>query len=187
MNCPKPTCFRMEFYWLAVLCLAITGCGSGSNSGGPGTLGLSLSSSMVLAPQDGTPAKITATASGNSGTVTFSVSGLPSGTVSNVAQQIGSSSGTITLTCGANTPAGTYSIKVTATDGAGASAIQSLALVVAVAGTVGATVDQTQGVNGKLQQFMSTSFQPAEWDYQFFQNHTVSEPAQLDTLGPQHI
>jgi hypothetical protein len=34
---------------------------------------------------------------------------------------------------------------------------------------------------------MSTSFQPAEWDYQFFQNHTVSEPGQLNTLGPQHI
>ena len=140
---------------------------------------------MALAPQDGTPAKITATVSGNSGAVTFSVSGLPSGTVSNVAQQSGSSSGAITLTSSANTPAGTYSLKVTATDSAGSSASQNFSLVVAVSGTVAATVDQAQGVNGKLQQFMSTSFQPAEWDYQYFLNHPDITP--LTTLGPQHI
>jgi hypothetical protein len=142
---------------------------------------------MALVPQDGTPAMITATVTGSSGTVTFSVSGLPAGTVSNVAQQGGSSSGAITLTSSANTPAGTYTLKVTATDGPRSSVSQNLTLVVAVAGMVGATVDQTQGVNGKLQQFMSTSFQPAEWDYQFFQNHPASEPAQLNTLGSQHI
>jgi hypothetical protein len=34
---------------------------------------------------------------------------------------------------------------------------------------------------------MSTSFQPAEWDYQFFQNHTATEPASLNKLGPQHV
>lgn len=187
MKRPKPTYYRIAYGCLAALCLAMTGCSSGSNSGGPGTLSLSLSSSMALAPQDGTPAKITATVSGNSATVTFSVSGLPAGTVSNVAQQSGSSSGAITLTSSANTPAGAYTLKITATDGAGSSASQNLTLVVAVAGMVGATVDQTQGVNGKLQQFMSTSFQPAEWDYQFFQNHPASEPAQLNRLGSQHI
>jgi len=142
---------------------------------------------MALAPQDGTPAKITAMASGNSGTVTFSVGGLPSGTVSNVAQQSGSSTGAITLTSSANTPAGTYSLKVTATDGSGSSTSQNLTLVVAIAGMVGVTVDQTQGVNGKLQQFMSTSFQPAEWDYQFFQSHPSSEPSQLSNLRPHNI
>ena len=140
---------------------------------------------MALAPQDGTPAKVTATASGNSGTVTFIVSGLPSGTVSNVAQQSGSSSGAITLTSSTNTSAGTYTLKIIATDGAGASASQNLTLVVAVAGMVGAMVDQTQGVNGKLQQFMSTSFQPAEWDNQFFINYSDVTP--LTTLGPHHI
>lgn len=142
---------------------------------------------MALAPQDGTPAKITTTVSGNSGAVTFSLGGLPSGTVSNVAQQSGTSSGTITLTSSPNTPAGTYTLKVTATDGVGSSASQNLTLVVAVAGIVGATADQTQGVNGKLQQFMSTSFQPAEWDYQFFLNHPALEPTQLTMLGSQHI
>jgi len=142
---------------------------------------------MALAPQDGTPAKITATVSGSSGAVTFGVSGLPSGTVSNVTQQSGTSSSTITLTSGAHTPAGTYPLRVTAKDGSGASGSQNLTLVVAVAAAVGSTVDQTQGVSGKLQQFISTSFQPAEWDYQFFQNLPALEPNQLNTLGPRHI
>jgi hypothetical protein len=148
-------------------------------------LSLSLSSSMALAPQDGTPAKITATVTGNAGVVTFAVSGLPTGTVSNVAEQSGSSTGAITLTSSANTPAGTYALKVTATDNTASSASQNLALVVAVAGTVGGTPDQTQGVNGRLEQFMSTSFQPAEWDYQYFLNHSDVTP--LSNLGPQHI
>jgi hypothetical protein len=187
MNRPKKIHFRFAFLCLATLGFAIAGCSSGSNSGGPGTLTLSLSSSMALAPQDGTPAKIAATVTGNSGTVTFSVSGLPAGTVSNVAQQSGTSSGAITLTSSANTPAGTYSVKVNANDTSGSSVSQNLTLVVAVAGMVGSTVDQTQGVNGKLQQFISTSFQPAEWDYQFFQNHPALEPAQLSALGSQHI
>jgi hypothetical protein len=151
-----------------------------------GSLSLSLSSSMALAPQDGTPAKIIATVSGNSGAVTFAISGLPAGTISNVAQQSGSPTGAITLISSASTPAGTYPLKVTATDAASSSASQNLTLVVAVAGMVGATVDQMQGVNGKLQQFMSTSFQPAEWDYQFFQVNPAATTA-LGNLQPQHI
>jgi hypothetical protein len=62
---------------------------------------------------------------------------------------------------------------------------QNLTLVVAVAGIVGSTVDTAQGVNGKLQQFLSTSFQPAEWDNLFFVNHPDVTP--LATLGPHHI
>jgi hypothetical protein len=77
-------------------------------------------------------------------------------------------------------------LKVTAADG-GSAASQNLTMVVAVSAMVGSTVDQTQGVNGKLEQFMSTSFQPAEWDYQYFENHAALEPAELNQLGPQHI
>jgi len=187
MNRPKQARFRTVFLWLATLTLAMTGCGSGSNPGRAGSLNLSLSSSMALAPQDGTPARITATVSGNSGTVSFNVGGLPSGTVLNIAPQSGASSAAITLMSSANTPAGSYPVQVTATDSSGSSAGQNLALVVAVAGIVGATPDQTQGVNGKLQQFLSTSFQPAEWDYQFFQNHPAFEPSQLAMLGSQHL
>ena len=186
MNCPRMVCRKGAFLWLLPFWLGAAACNSGSGSGGPpGTLSLSLSSSMAVAPQDGTPAKITTNVTGNSGAVTLSVSGLPAGTISNVAQQSGSASGTITLTSSASTAAGTYSLKVTASDAGGASVSQNLSLVVAIAGIVGVTVDQTQGVNGKLQQFMSTSFQPAEWDNLFFVNHPDVTP--LTTLGPQHI
>ena len=141
---------------------------------------------MALAPQDGTPAKITATVTGNSGPVTLSVGGLPSGTLSQVVEPGSSGSGALILTSSTGTPAGSYSLKVTATDSRSAAS-QSLTMVVAVSAMVGSTVDQTEGVNGKLEQFMSTSFQPAEWDYQYFQNHAALEPAQLNQLGPQHI
>jgi hypothetical protein len=171
----------------ASLGFALGACGSSPGSTGtPGALGLSLSSSVALAPQDGTPAKITATVTGNSGPVTLAVGGVPSGTLSQVVEPGSSGSGAITLTSSAGTPAGSYSLKVTATDG-GSAASQALSMVVAVSAMVGSTVDQRQGVTGKLEQFMSTSFQPAEWDYQYFQNHAALEPAQLNQLGPQHI
>jgi hypothetical protein len=141
---------------------------------------------MALASQDGTPAHVMATVTGNSGTVTLSVSGIPNGTSSQIVQPNGSSAGAITLTSSAGTPAGTYPLTVTATAGNGA-ANQNLTLVVAVAVLARSTIDTSLGVNGKLMEFMSTSFQPAEWDYQFFQNHPASEPGQLNLLGPQHI
>jgi uncharacterized protein (TIGR03437 family) len=42
------------------------------------------------------------------------------------------------------------------------------------------------GVNGRLQAFMSTSFQPAEWDFPFFQQHPAATMP-LWKLSPQHI
>jgi len=114
------------------------------------------------------------------------VSGVPNGTSLLLVQPSGNTTGTITLTSSAGTPAGTYTLKVTVTAGS-ASTSQNLTLVVAVAGVVASSVDTNLGVNGKLQEFMSTSFQPAKWDYQFFFNHAATEPAQLNTLGPQHI
>jgi uncharacterized protein (TIGR03437 family) len=42
------------------------------------------------------------------------------------------------------------------------------------------------GVNGRLQNFMSTSFQPAEWDFPFFQQ-IPGAAAPLWKLAPQHI
>lgn len=172
---------------VAVICFGMAACGGGSSPAvGPGSPNLSLSTSMALASQDGTPAHVMATVTGNSGTVTLSVSGIPNGTSSQIVQPNGSSAGAITLTSSAGTPAGTYPLTVTATAGNGA-ANQNLTLVVAVAVLARSTIDTSLGVNGKLMEFMSTSFQPAEWDYQFFQNHPASEPGQLNLLGPQHI
>jgi hypothetical protein len=172
---------------VVVICFGMAACGGGSSpAGGPGGPNLSLSTSMALASQDGTPAHVMATVTGNSGTVTLSVGGIPNGTSLQIVQPNASRAGTITLTSSAGTPAGTYPLIVTATAGNGA-ANQNLTLVVAVAVVASSTVDTNLGVSGKLKEFMSTSFQPAEWDFQFFQNHTASEPAQLNMLGPQHI
>jgi len=172
---------------MVLLSLEIAACSRGANlMTAPGMLNVSFSTSMVVAPQDGTSAQVTATVSGNTGSVTIAVTGVPNGTSFQVAQPTAAAPGSITFTSSAATPAGTYSLKVAATDST-TTQNQNLALVVAVAGMVGKTVDTTLGVNGKLQQFMSTSFQPAEWDYQFFQNHAATEPAQLNALAPQHI
>jgi uncharacterized protein (TIGR03437 family) len=47
-------------------------------------------------------------------------------------------------------------------------------------------IDTTSGQNGRLNTFLSTSFQPADWDYTFFQSHP-SNANVLWQLAPQHI
>jgi len=92
----------------------------------------------------------------------------------------------LTLVASPAVPSGTYALTVGAASGTNSTA-QPLTLVVAVSAVVSNSTDTSLGINGQLQQFMSTSFQPAEWDYQFFELHPGMEPAQLNTLGPQHI
>jgi len=85
-----------------------------------------------------------------------------------------------TLTVGAGTaPAAAYQALVTATDGATSA---SAAMTV----TVGALTQISNSVTGRLQLAMSTSFQPAEWDYQFFNNFPAAVTP-LGNLEPQHI
>jgi hypothetical protein len=150
---------------------------------------VALSSSMALAPQDGSPAQVGATITRGpsaTGNVTLSAGNLPAGLTATFEQPGAGNSGGVSLQAASALSAGNYTVTISASDGS-ASATQNLEVVVAIAATVGAGVDTTQGVNGKINQVMSTSFQPAEWDYQFFQNHTGAEPAQLNTLGSQHI
>ena len=164
------------------------GCASGSSGGGVGTLTISLSTSMVIAAQDGTPTQLGVTIGGaNTGTsVTVTATNLPSGVSVQYTAGTGGLSGTLVVTANNATPAGTYSANVVATSG-NRSASQAFTLVIAIVAVVGSTTDTSLGANGKMEEFMSTSFQPAEWDFQFFQNHTSTEPAQLTKLGPQHI
>jgi len=165
-----------------------TGCASGNSGGGVGTLTISLSTSMVVAAQDGTPTQLGVTIGGaNPGSsVSVTASNLPSGVTSQFVPASGGSGGTLSLTAASTTPSGTYSANVVVTDGT-RTASQPFALVIAIAASVANAVDTTLGVGGKLEEFMSTSFQPSEGSYQFFQNHTATEPAQLNKLGPQHI
>jgi hypothetical protein len=177
---------------LAAICLLAAGCGGGSSGSGtggsgggqPGGLNLSLSSSTIVAQQNGTPATISATVTGNSSAATVAVNGLPNGTTAQITQPSGTTAGSIILTSSVATLAGTYAASVTATSGS-SSVTQNLSVVIAVSVAVSNSVAPNQGVNGTLQQFMSTSFQPAEWDYTFFMNYPSVTP--LNTLGPQHI
>src|SRR5882762_3086409 len=191
----KPLLSLESWTLAAVLAASVftTGCGgAGSSSSGPGTppgpLTLSLSTSTVVASQDGMPGTVDVSVSGanTASSVSVATSNLPSGVTSQFAPAAGGFSGTLSLVAGSASPAGTYSASVVAMNGT-RTASQSFVLVVAIAASIGNSVDTTLGIGGKLEQFMSTSFQPAEWDYQFFQNHTATEPALLNKLGPQHI
>ena len=168
-----------------------TSCGGGS-SGGPGTppgpLTVSLSTSTVVAPQDGTPGAVGVTVSGASSASSLSVtaSNLPSGVASQFVPAAGGLTGTLSLVATSATPSGMYSANIVVTDGT-RTASQPFVVVIAIAASVANTVDTTLGVGGKLEEFMSTSFQPSEGNYQFFQNHTATEPTDLNKLGPQHI
>jgi hypothetical protein len=185
MKASRPANRAAKLALAAAVCLMVAGCGgSGMYGGPPGTLNVSLSSSIAVTPQNGAPTSIGVTVTGNSGPVTLSMSGMPSGTVANIAQAAGGTSGNITLSSSASTVAGTYAVQVTALSGT-VSASKTLILVVAVSAMVSGSVDTSLGLNGKLQQFMSTSFQPADWDWQFFQLHPDTTP--LNSLGPQHI
>ena len=164
----KPQLFLESGTLLAVLVASAftTGCGGGSTSTPP-PLSVSLSTGTVIVPQDGTPGTVGVTVSGASSASSVSVtaSNLPTGVTSQFAA--GGSGGTLSLTAASTTPSGTYPANVVATDGT-RTASQPLVLVIAVAASVANAVDTTLGVGGKLQEFMSTSFQPSGGNYPFF-------------------
>jgi hypothetical protein len=73
-------------------------------------------------------------------------------------------------------------------NGPGQSASAQFTLVSAVVAKVGSSVDTTMGVKGVLKEFMSTSFQVAEWDGNFFGGvNPVSLENTMTAMGPQHI
>ena len=53
--------------------------------------------------------------------------------------------------------------------------------------TVNASVTVNNTTSGPFDLAMSTSFQPAEWDYQFFQSSLNAKTTLLSNLHPQHI
>jgi hypothetical protein len=175
-----------NFLSLLAFSFALVACGGGSGSSTGASLGLTLGSSMVLAPQDGTPGQDTIIISGTSSSVSLSVSNTPAGITPQFSSIDATGHATLTLVASPAVPSGTYALTVSAASGTN-SAAQPLTLVVAVSAVVANSTDTSLGINGQLQQFMSTSFQPAEWDYPFFELHPGIEPAQLNALGPQHI
>jgi len=165
----------------------LAGCGGGSTAKStPVPISISLSAGSLTAPQDGTPASVTVTVerpSGNTNAVTLSVTPVV-GLTAQIAQPGAGATGQVTFNA-AGASAGPHSVTIEATDGQ-TSATASLALDAAVVATVQAATNTSAGFNGTLENFMATSFQPADWDYVFFQNNP-SGGALLNALGAQHI
>jgi hypothetical protein len=177
---------------LGVVLVAVSCGGGGSVSTPPAPISISLSVSTVTAGQDGTPASVTVTVTrpaGDTASVTLTTSAVPTGVNTEIASPGSGDTGTVTFT--PQTPgapaAGAYAVTINATDGT-TTATANLTLVIAIVATVQSTVNSNVGEDGLLDTFMSTSFQPAEWDYQFFTS--VPEPATTNTLNnlnSQHI
>jgi hypothetical protein len=184
---------RLLLVALLGMALVAVSCGGESPSGPPpGAISISLSLSTVTAGQDGTPGSVTVAVtrpSGNTSSVTLTTGPVAAGVNTQINSPGSSDSGTVTFTPQApGAPAaGSYPVTISASDGA-STASANMTLVIAIVATVQSTVNTKVGQDGVLGAFMSTSFQPAEWDYQFFTNNP--EPGTtttLNNLSSQHI
>jgi len=196
---------RFRVFLALVLCSLefIPGCGGGggSSTSSPQPIGESLSASSLTIYQDGTSGSVTVAITrpaGDSNNVTLTVTPALSSMNVSIQSPGTGNTGTVTFATGgpvplpeqgiattASTPSGTYNLTITASDGT-TTASAPLTLTVGVAAVVGSAVDSTQGVKGRLQEAMSTSFQLASWADQFF----VSFPSATTPLGsiqPHHI
>jgi Glycosyl hydrolase catalytic core len=171
-------------FFLLLSFFILSGCGGSAGGSGGGTQGGALSVSLsnnaplVFSSQASADVSVTLTRTGNTGNVTLAVTGLPSSAVVTVQSPGSTNAGTITLGAG-TAPAGTYLAMVTASDGV---ALGTVPMTL----TIGASTQVSSTVTGRLQLAMSTSFQPAEWDYQFFTNHPTAVTP-LGNLQPQDI
>jgi hypothetical protein len=160
--------------------LGLAGCGGGGNSNPMGSLSLSFSpaSALVFSGQPAAAVNVMLSRQGTTGNVTLTVQGLPTGVAATIQSPGSSNSGSIALSA-SSAAAATYPLTVTASDGT-VSGSAALSLVVGAVAQIGITK------NGSFQVAMSTSFQPAEWDYQFFTlNPNATAP--LGNLQPTHI
>jgi hypothetical protein len=121
---------------------------------------------------------VTTATAGAVGSLTLTVAGLPAGATEQIQSPGTSGSGSVTLGAG-TAGAGAYAVTVTASDGT-YSGSAALTFTIGVVAQVSATT------GGQFNVAMSTSFQPAEWDYQLFSNFPAATTP-LNNLGPQHI
>jgi hypothetical protein len=169
--------------FLNLALLTLVGCGGGGSSSSTGTSGaitlaLANNTAQVYQSQTSTTVNATLTRTGTVGEVSLTLSGLPSGATSQVQSPGTGTTGSVTVGAG-TAVAGTYPITVMASDGQ----VQSSATLTL---TIGAFVQVSNQSGGALQLAMSTSFQPAEWDYTFFQNFPGATTP-LGNLTPAHI
>jgi Glycosyl hydrolase catalytic core len=173
----------MKIIGVAFVCSLLgfaVGCGGSSMGTPPASISLALSSSSVTAFQGQAAAtdNVTVSRVGTSENITVTLSGLPTGATIQIQSPGSGNSGSLSIDSGTST-AGTYPLTVTASDGA-VSSSATLTLIIGVA----AQISNTE--TGPFNLAMSTSFQPAEWDYTFFSNFPAAKTP-LNNLGSQHI
>jgi hypothetical protein len=152
--------------------------GSSTSPGGSLTLSLAPGSAQVFQGQ-ATPVTVNATlVESGAGSVTLNVTGLPLGAIDQIQSPGNSTSGSIAFSAG-TAAAGTYPITVSASDG-------TLSSTADFTLTIGASAQIMTAANGTFSVAMSTSFQPAEWDYTVFQDYSGLTTT-LGNLQPQHI
>jgi hypothetical protein len=178
---PLKAALRQDGWRFALLVLLSfsAGCGGGSSSP-PSSLTLSLGSNtaQVFQGQGSTTVNATVVLSGTTGSVTLNVAGLPPGATDQIQSPGNGTSGSIAFNAG-TAAAGNYPMTVTASTG-------TLSSTVNLTLSVGVWAQIMSGASGEFRVAMSTSFQPAEWDYTVFQDY----PGLNTTLGnllPQHI
>jgi hypothetical protein len=183
---------ELALLWtLAVLLpvgLVASGCGKtpSSSTGSPTPITVSLATPSIVVAQDGTPASVNITITSTSETALVSITGLPGGIQERYAASDTNPSGILTFVADSSAAAGTYTPVITV-NSAGQMATARLSMTVAPVVKVSNMVDTTLGVKGKLNQFMSTSFQIAEWSGDYFGTDKAPRQVQLTNLGPQHI
>jgi hypothetical protein len=167
--------------------VAMAGCGGSVSSTPPVSLTASLGASSLVVPQDGAPATLPVTLNVANGTVTITVSGLPGGVTEQYSAGSSSNVYNVTFVGSAALPAGSYPAVVQVSEGT-QTATANLTVVSAVVAKVLSASDTTLGIGGVLKQFMSTSFQVAEWDGDYFGgSNAAALESQMNALEPQHI
>lgn len=154
----------------------------------PSPLLLALTPNSIVVPQDGTQANVQVTVTrpaGDAGSVTLSVVSLPAGVTTQITSPLTGNSGSVAFAAGNSTAAGNYNVTIQASDSA-STGTATVVLTAAVVATVQASTNSSAGIGGTLETFMSTSFQPAEWDFQFFSSNPGATNT-LNNLNPLHI
>ena len=172
---------------LAIILSSATGCGSGKSSTSTTPITVTLQSTPIVLPQDGTSVQVPITIASPGATAQVNFSSLPALVEVTYTATGGSVSGTLTFNASSASPTGKYMPMATVTSG-GQTASTSFTLVIAPVVKVANTIDTTLGVKGKLEQFMATSFQIFQYTGQIFGTGATvtAREQQLTNLGAQH-
>jgi hypothetical protein len=180
-------CTRIATRFVAFLLLGTAvGCGAGGSGSTttPPSISVILSSSAtaVYQNQSSVLVSVLLTRTGTTGNVMLTLQGVPPSVSTRITSPMAGNSGSVVFTALAPTTPpnlGNFTVTITANDGqVSGSAATPL--------SVGAYVQVASHIISPLQLAMSTSFQPAEWDYQLFTNHPGVRTS-LNNLQASHI